>query len=59
MGIAKNRKVSLNGLEYTQVKNLEIPDTGLAVNLKKFGRVKVFRRNFKNETERYAYRLPA
>jgi len=53
MGITKNRKVSLNGLEYTQVKKLEIPDTGLVVNLKKFGCVKVFRRNFKNETERY------
>lgn len=53
MGIAKNRKVSLNGFEYTQVKNLEIPDGGLVVHLKNFGRVKVFRRSFKNEAERY------
>jgi hypothetical protein len=29
MGIAKNRKVSLDSLEYTQVKNLKIPNQGL------------------------------
>lgn len=53
MGIAKNRSVSINGTVYTQVSNLEIPDEGLIVHLKKFGRVKVFRRIFKNEAERY------
>jgi hypothetical protein len=53
MGVAKNRQVSINGGEYTQVQNLEIPEEGLLVYLKKFGRVKVFRRRFKNETERY------
>lgn len=53
MGVAKNRQVSINGGEYTQVQNLEIPEEGLVVYLKKFGRVKVFRRRFKNETERY------
>lgn len=53
MGIAKNRKVSLNGFEYTRVKNLEIPKAGLVVHLKNFGRVKVFRRTFTNVTERY------
>ena len=53
MGIAKNRQVSINGGEYTQIQNLEIPEEGLVVYLKKFGRVKVFRRRFKNETERY------
>lgn len=53
MGIAKNRQVSLNGGKYTLVQNLEISDDGLVVHLKKFGRVKVFRRAFKNETERY------
>ncbi len=52
MGIAKNRKVSLDGTKYTQVKNLEIPGPGLIVYLKSFGHVKVFRRTFKNETER-------
>jgi len=51
MGITKNRKVSLDGIEYTQVKNLKIPDTGLVVHLKNFGRVKVFRST--NVAERY------
>ncbi|MBD1923693.1 transposase [Microcoleus sp. FACHB-831] len=53
MGIAKNRKVSIPGGEFTQVKNLEIPEQGLVVHLKKFGQVKVFRRIFKNEATRY------
>jgi len=53
MGIAKNRKVSTDGQNYTQVKNLEIPSQGLVIHLKNFGRVKVFRRIFKNEAERY------
>ncbi len=53
MGIAKNRKVSTDGKNYTQVKNLEMLDQGLVIHLKNFGRVKVFRRIFKNEAERY------
>jgi hypothetical protein len=53
MGIAKNRKVSIPGGEFTQIKNLEIPEQGLVVHLKKFGQVKVFRRTFKNEATRY------
>ena len=53
MGIAKNRKVSITGGEETQVQNLEIPEEGLVVHLKKFGQVKVFRRTFKNEATRY------
>ena len=53
MGIAKNRTVSIKVGEYTQVQNLEIPDEGLVVHLKKFGRVKVFRKTFNNVTERY------
>lgn len=35
------------------MQNLEIPESGLIVYLKNFGLVKVFRRNFKNETSRY------
>ena len=53
IGIAKNRKVVNQGLKYTQVKNLEMTDGGLVVHLKNFGRVKVFQRTFKNESERY------
>ena len=52
-GIAKNRSCSVDGKNFTQVQKLEIPDSGLIVYLKKFGQVKVFRRNFKNETSRY------
>lgn len=53
MGIDKNRQVSIDGGEYTQVQHLEIPDNGLVVYLKKFEVVKVFQRTFKNEAERY------
>ena len=53
MGIAKNRKVSTDSKNYTQVKHLKIPDQGLVINLKNFGQVKVFRSIFKNEVERY------
>jgi hypothetical protein len=45
--------VSLVGLDYTPVKNLEIPNQGLVVYLKNFGRVKVFRKIFKNEAQKY------
>lgn len=53
IAIAKNRKVSLDGKKYAQVNSLEIPESGLIVYLKNFGCVKVFRKTFKNETERY------
>lgn len=53
VGVAKNRKVSINGRESTQVQNLEIPDSGLMVHLNKIGRVKVFRKTFKNGVNRY------
>jgi hypothetical protein len=52
-GIAKNRLCSVDGKNYTQVQNIEIPENGLIVHLKKFGQVKVFRRIFKNEIPRY------
>ena len=52
-GIAKNRSCSVDGKNFTQVQNLEIPETGLIVHLKKFGEVKVFRRSFVFETSRY------
>lgn len=58
MGVAKNRKVSTQSGEYTLIKNLEIPEQGLVVHLKKFGRVKVFRKIFKNEVERYYLNVP-
>ena len=53
MGIAKNRLVSWVKGEYTSVSQLDIPPDGLVVYLKKFGWVKVFRKDFKNEISRY------
>jgi hypothetical protein len=52
-GIAKNRSCSVDGKNFTQFQNLEIPEVGLIVYLKNFGLVKVFRKSFKNETQRY------
>lgn len=52
-GVAKNRSCSVDGKIFTQVQNLKIPENGLIVHLKNFGQVKVFQRNFKNETSRY------
>ncbi len=52
-GIAKNRSCSVDGKNFTQVQELEIPEIGLIVYLKNFGQVKVFRRSFKNEISRY------
>lgn len=52
-GIAKNRLCSVDGKNYTQVQNIEIPENGLIVYLKNFVQVKVFRRIFKNEIPRY------
>ena len=53
MGIAKNRQVSQILGQYTSVSQLDIPPDGLVVYLKKFGWVKVFRKDFKNEISRY------
>ncbi len=53
MGIAKNRSCSINGRDYTQVQNIEIPEEGLIVHLKSFGKVKVFQKVFKNGEPRY------
>ncbi|WP_341531635.1 transposase (plasmid) [Nostoc sp. UHCC 0302] len=58
-GIAKNRSCSVDGKNFAQVQNLEIPESGLIVYLKNFGQVKVFRRSFKNvrvASRREAYR---
>lgn len=52
MGVAKNRSCSINGKDYTQIQHLQIPDEGLIMHLNNFGRVKVFRKTFKNEEHR-------
>ena len=55
MGIAKNRQVAAipGKYTYTAVKNLEVSLEGQVVYLKDFGQVKVFRKMFKNDIERY------
>ena len=53
VGIAKNRQVKLEDGKYQRVEDLEIPDIGLRVTLKEFGKVKVFKRTFKDGSCRY------
>ena len=57
-GIESNRLVSIESGQYTNVRNLEIPEDGLMVHLKQFGKVKVFRTVFKNEYRYYIMYLP-
>lgn len=53
MGIAKNRQIAITPGKYISVRNIEIPSEGQVVYLKEFGPVKVFRKMFKNDIERY------
>ena len=54
VGLAKNRQVRLPGQKYCRIDSLEIPQEGLVVELKKFGRVKVFTKTHKDGSLRYA-----
>ena len=53
VGIAKNRQVKIEGGKYKRVEDLEINSEGLRVTLKEFGKVKVFKRTFKDGSCRY------
>ncbi len=53
MGIAKNRQVSIITGQYQSVESLEIEEHGTIVHLKEFGKVKVFKKHFKNEMVRF------
>ena len=53
VGLAKNRSVRINKGKYVRIDSLDIPDGGLIVELKNFGKVKVFKRVFKNEITHY------
>ncbi len=53
VGLRKNRLVSINKAEYAKIDSLNIPDDGLIVQLKNFGKVKVFKRVFKNGNTHY------
>lgn len=52
-GLGKNRSVRINKGKYVRIDSLNIPDDGLIVELKSFGKVKVFKRVFKNEATHY------
>jgi hypothetical protein len=56
--IEGNRLVAFDSQEYTQVRSLEIPPSGLMVHLKQVGMVKVFRTVFKDEFRHYIVFLP-
>ena len=53
MGISKNRQVSVNKGKYQRVDTLKIEKNGTEVYLKHFGKVKVFKKQFKNEDVRF------
>ncbi len=53
VGLAKNRSVRINKAKYLRIDSLDIPDDGLIVELKSFGKVKVFKRIFKNGNTHY------
>ncbi len=46
VGLKKNRSVRINQGKYVRIDSLNIPDDGLIVELKHFGKVKVFKRVF-------------
>jgi len=56
--IESNRLVALEAQAYVPVQSLEIPPSGVLVQLKQFGRVKVFRTVFKHEYRHYILFLP-
>lgn len=56
--LESNRLVSLEKGVWAQVQKLTIPEKGLVVWLKAFGKVKVFRTWLKNQARHYAVALP-
>jgi hypothetical protein len=57
-GVADNRKVSLELAQEVEIQSLTIPESGLVVYLKKFGWMKLFSKDFKNEARYYMPFLP-
>ena len=53
VGLAKNRSVRLNRRDYVRIDSVDLPEHGVIVELKNFGKVKVFKRVFKNGTTHY------
>jgi hypothetical protein len=56
--IKSNRTVSINKEIWQQVKALEIPENGLIVWLKAYGKVKIFRTQLKDQLRHYVIYLP-
>ena len=56
--VEKNRTVSLEKGQWEQVQNLEIPEDGLDVWLKDFGKVRLFRTMLKDQRRHYVVYLP-
>ena len=56
--VEKNRTVSLVKGEWLQVQNLDIPDDGLNVWLKDFGKIRLFRTTLKDQCRHYVVYLP-
>ena len=57
-GVEKNRTVSLGKGQWQLVQVLEIPDDGLEVWLKDFGKVRLFRTTLKDQCRHYVIYLP-
>ncbi len=56
--IEQNRKLSLEKGKWQQAQSLDVPDDGLEVWLKDFGKVKLFRTTLKNQHRYYVVYLP-
>ena len=56
--IESNRRVSIEKGQWSQVKQLEVPDDGLIVWLRQFGEVKLFRTRLKDQLRHYVVYLP-
>ena len=56
--VENNRTVSLEKGQWQQVQTLEIPDDGLDVWLKDFGKVRLFRTTLKDQCRHYVVYLP-
>ena len=56
--VESNRTVSIEKGAWVQVQKLDIPDCGLLVWLRDFGRVKLFRTRLKDQLRHYVVHLP-
>ncbi|MGB0468952.1 MAG: IS701 family transposase [Pontibacterium sp.] len=56
--VESNRLVSIEKGQWSQVKQLDVPDDGLTVWLRQFGEVKLFRTRLKDQLRHYVVYLP-